>query len=72
MVATATVVAGGFGSTDRKAVLSADTGIEMDSESESTDPSYSTSLSLFDSKAKSLSTISKTGGVFWTLIGHLF
>ncbi|XP_065052718.1 diacylglycerol kinase beta-like isoform X2 [Rhopilema esculentum] len=61
MVATATVVAGGFGSTDRKAVLSADTGIEMDSESESTDPSYSTSLSLFDSKAKSLSTISKTG-----------
>lgn len=61
MVATATVVAGGFNSTERKAVVSADTGIEVDGESEVTSSSFNTSLPLFDNKAKSMSSISKTG-----------
>ena len=61
MVATATVVAGGFGSADRKTVVSADTGIEVDGESETIDPAFNAGHSIFESKAKSMSSISKTG-----------
>ena len=62
MVATATVVAGGFGnSSDRKTVVSADTGIEVDGESETIDPAFNASHSIFENKAKSMSSIAKTG-----------
>ena len=61
MVATATVVAGGFGSTDRKTVVSSDTGIEVDAESETMDPAFNTSHSIFESKTKNMSSIAKTG-----------
>ena len=61
MVATATVVAGGFGGTDRKTVVSSDTGIEVDAESETIDPSFNTSHSIFENKTKSMSSITKTG-----------
>ncbi len=61
VVATATVVAGSFGGADRRAVLSPDTGIEADGESETMDPAFSAGHPRFDSQAKSLSSLSKTG-----------
>ena len=65
VVATATVVAGSFGGRDSKAVLSSDTGIEVDGESETIDPAYNTSLPIFETKTRSMTSISKAGLFLW-------
>ena len=64
VVATATVVAGSFGGRDSKAVLSSDTGIEVDGESETIDPAYNTNLPIFETKTRSMTSISKAGLFF--------